>query len=90
MLVSMHQCAFWGKLTFAAADPTAANFVSDAPQLAQLPSFQSKKLFYCNTQATDYFGDAIMEPDVILKDLIEIFHPGTDTLHAPVYFKMVD
>ncbi len=90
MLVSMHQCAFWGKLTFAAADPTAANFVSDAPQLAQLPSFQSKKLFYCNTHATDYFGDAIMQPDVILKDLIEIFHPGTDSLHAPVYFKMVD
>jgi iron complex transport system substrate-binding protein len=90
MFVTMHGCEFWGKLTFLPSDPTASNFVSDAPQLAQLPSYKAKKLFFCNTQATDYFGDAIMQPDLILKDLIQIFHPSVDSAHKPVYFKLVE
>jgi iron complex transport system substrate-binding protein len=87
MFVAMHACEYWGKLSFAQEDPTDANFISDAPQLSLLPSYQTKKLFYCNTQGTDYFGDAVMQPHVILKDLIEIFHPGTDSMHVPRYFK---
>jgi len=90
MFVSMHSCDYWGKLSFTEDDPTANNFCSDAPQMKELPSYQTKKLFFCNTQTTDYFGDAIMQPQVILKDLIKIFHPEVDSLHVPVYFRSVE
>jgi iron complex transport system substrate-binding protein len=86
MFVAMHQCQYWGKLAFTPDNPTLENFAADAPQLSQLPSYQAKHLFYCNTQTTDYFGDAVMQPDIILKDLIHIFHPELDTAYQPVYF----
>lgn len=84
---SMEECQFWGKLTFTAQDPTRSSFAADVPQLAQLSSYHQKKLFFCNTQQTDYFGDAVMQPDVILKDLIHLFHPECEPFHVPVYFK---
>jgi iron complex transport system substrate-binding protein len=87
LFAAMEESEFWGKLAFTAEDPTRATFAGDVPQLAELDSYQRKKLFFCNTQRTDYFGDAVMQPDVILRDLIHIFHPELQIAHPPVYFQ---
>ena len=40
----------------------------------------------CNATFSDYFGDAVMEPHIILADLISIFHPDYVPNHTPKYF----
>ncbi len=46
--------------------------------------------FFGNTVTSDLFGQALLEPDVVLKDLSRIFHPEMgDTLPAR-YFRKVD
>lgn len=87
LFAAMEECHYWGKLTFTSENPTRANFAGDVPQLAELPSYRGKKLFFCNTHNTDYFGDAVMQPDVILEDLIHIFHPELEPEHKSVYFQ---
>jgi iron complex transport system substrate-binding protein len=87
MFASMDECTFWGKLAFTPNDPTREDFAGDVPQITQLKSFAEKQLFFCNTQRTDYFGDAIMEPEIILSDLIKIFHPELLPQHQAKYFQ---
>ena len=54
-----------------------------------LRSFQTGQIFYCNTHNSDYFGAAVMEPQVILKDLAAIFYPELYANHQPVYFRSI-
>lgn len=61
---------------------------AEEPVLAGMP-FYPDGLFACNTHASDYFGRAIVEPDVILADLSCILHPERCLDHVPVYFKPV-
>jgi hypothetical protein len=51
---------------------------------------QAKKtnthFFYVNSKQSDYFGQANLEPDILLKDLGNIFYPGLFSNHQFVYF----
>jgi hypothetical protein len=38
---------------------------------------------------SDLFGQAVLEPDVVLMDLRGIFHPELAEGRSPVYFKPV-
>lgn len=42
--------------------------------------------FHANSARTDVFGQAVLEPDVVLRDLHALFHPQADTTHRPRYF----
>lgn len=43
--------------------------------------------FVGNSATSDLFGQALLEPDVVLRDLRCIFHPGTCTGRTGTYFK---
>lgn len=43
--------------------------------------------FFGNSATSDLFGQALLEPDVVLRDLRCIFHPGTFTGKTGAYFK---
>jgi iron complex transport system substrate-binding protein len=45
--------------------------------------------FHGNSRTCDLFGRALLEPDVVLKDLIHLLHPERLPLHQPVYFRRV-
>lgn len=42
--------------------------------------------FHANSARTDVFGQAVLEPDVVLRDLRAIFHPQAHSGHIPRYF----
>ncbi len=86
LLFSVYNTDFWGKIMMAESEVTSQNFVGKDERLTHLKSYSDGNLFYCNTQQCDYHGDAVMEPDVMLKDLIKIFHHGLLPEHQSVYF----
>lgn len=80
---------FWGKIIYTPGDLKRSDLRADDARYAELPAFQKNQVFYCNAADTDYFGDAIVEPDAVLADLIAILHPERRPRHRFRYFKPV-
>lgn len=67
---------FFGKVVSENDSITLEKILDGDQRLHKLKSVRNKDIFYCNAKKSDYFGDAIMEPELILQDLILIFHPS--------------
>ncbi|MBI9038409.1 MAG: ABC transporter substrate-binding protein [Bacteroidales bacterium] len=50
-------------------------------------AFKDTNIIFCNTFKNSYFEDGIMEPDIVLADLIKATHPELLTDYKPKYFK---
>ncbi|MDR1755497.1 MAG: ABC transporter substrate-binding protein [Culturomica sp.] len=62
---------------------------SDA-RYADFRAFKEKKLVYCNLKQKPFYENTPVEPEVVLADLIRIFHPGLLSEHTPVYYDLLD
>lgn len=68
--------------------PSATDLAQGDPRLTRLAAL-SERGFYGNSTRADLFGRALLEPDVLLADLVRIFHPDVGDGHAPQYFHPV-
>lgn len=78
---------WWGRITFGSGAPDALELAAGDERLLQTKAFRNGQLFYCNAATTDYFGDAIAQPEVQLRELGSIFSGGGDS--GAVYWKRV-
>lgn len=58
--------------------------------IESLTSNGSPILFRCDAADRDYYGKAILEPEVLLQDLVRIFHEGEKHDNDLQYFEMCD
>lgn len=78
----------WGKVVYA----PDGWYQEDAKAALSWLNVEDKLLFHCNTAEVDYFGQAVLEPDVMLADLVALLHDHTakdgrsETLNRPRYF----
>ena len=84
-----YEVDWWGKVIYEEGDLTLERIRADDERFAELQAFREKQVFYCNAAETDYFGDGVVEPHVILRDLIEIFYPECQEDYENVYFKSI-
>lgn len=79
-------------------NPGTANTVSELtaayPRLAKVQCVMSKNVFNNNRRATaaggnDFFESGMLNPHVVLADLIKIFHPELLPEHRLVYYKQL-
>lgn len=61
---------------------------SDA-RYADFKAFKDKKVIYCNLREKPFYENTPVEPEVVLADLIKIFHPGLLPEHTPVYYELL-
>lgn len=61
---------------------------SDA-RYADFKAFKDKKLIYCNLREKPFYENTPVEPEVVLADLIKIFHPSLLPEHTPVYYELL-
>ena len=52
-------------------------------------AFKDKKVIYCNFRETPFYENTPVEPEVVLADLIHIFHPNVLPDHQPVYYQLL-
>jgi len=80
---------YWGEVLYEQGKPEIKRILQAEPRLANFKAFQKggTGVFYCNAYETDYFGDGVLRPDVILADLFAIFHPELSIDYQPTYFK---
>lgn len=56
------------------------------PRYADFRAFQEKGIIYCNMKNTPFYESMPTEPEVVLADLLHIFHPELLPQHTPVYY----
>ena len=61
------------------------------PRNELLRAFRQRKVIYCNMRQTPYYEISPVEPDVLLKDFVAIFHPQlVDTAYQPKYYRLLE
>ena len=52
--------------------------------------FKDKKVIYCNMKQTPYYEKSPVMPDVLLSDLVAIFHPELMPAdYEPTFYRML-
>lgn len=59
------------------------------PRYVDFRAFKEKGVIYCNIKEKPFYESMPTEPDVILADLIHIFHPDLLPDHTPVYYSLL-
>ena len=60
------------------------------PRNELFKAFREKKVIYCNMKQTAYYESTPVEPDVVLKDLLAIFHPDlVEKDYHPKYYQLL-
>ena len=54
---------------------------------ADFQAFKKKQVIYCNMSEKPFYESMPMEPEVVLADLIAIFHPQLLPDHTPRYYE---
>jgi len=75
VLISSHQ----GKYT-------NETLLKDNPKYRLMKPFTDNHVIHCNTANVNYFEDALLEPDIIIKDLVHLFHTELLPDHKLKYF----
>src|SRR5690606_93742 len=70
------EARYWGRILDQPAPVTAADIAGHDGRIMALPVFRERGGFYASSAESDLFGQAGLEPDVVLRDLIDIFHPA--------------
>ncbi len=60
------------------------------PRNALFKAFKEKKVIYCNMKQQPYYETTPVEPDVLLKDFVVIFHPElVEADYHPKYYQLL-
>ena len=60
------------------------------PRNELFKAFREKKVIYCNMKQTPYYEISPVEPDVLLKDFVAIFHPElVEADYQPKYYQLL-
>ncbi len=67
---------YWGMIAQITDSATEEDFTQDDARLKAFRSVQRQHLFMGNTREEDLFGQALLEPDIVLGSLRSAMHPG--------------
>lgn len=59
------------------------------PRYADFRAFREKGVIYCNMREKPFYESMPTEPEVVLADLLHIFHPDLLPDHTPVYYDLL-
>ena len=59
------------------------------PRYADFRAFKEKGVIYCNMREKPFYESMPTEPEVVLGDLLHIFHPNLLPDHTPVYYDLL-
>ena len=57
---------------------------------ADFKAFKDKRVIYCNMREKPFYESMPAEPEVVLADMIRVFHPGVLPDHEPVYYDLLN
>lgn len=66
-----------------------SELASESPLYKDFEAFKNKKILVCNLFYKPYYEDGVVEPDIILSDLVYYAHPNILSNYKPKYFELL-
>ena len=66
---------------------TYASLVQDFPSYAAFRPWKERRIFGCNTYEIPFYEEVPFHPDRLLRDMVEVLHPGLLPGHALRYYR---
>lgn len=79
---------YWIIIAGRDADFSLNDLIEESPVYSEFKSVKSKQVIFCNTNTTEYFTTGVIEPHILLKDLL--YARGEVSNHQPVYFRLLE
>ncbi len=57
------------------------------PRYSDFDAFKNRNIIYSNTANSMYYEEGLIRPDVILSDMVKLFHPELLKDYSPVFYK---
>lgn len=77
---------YWRIVNSYPGEYSYASLKEQDPRYADFRAFREKGVIYCNMRETPFYESMPTEPEVVLADLLHIFHPDLLPEHTPVYY----
>ena len=81
------EAEYWIIIATRQGDYTLEDLINEEPVYAEFKSVKEGKVIFCNTATTDYFSMGVLEPHIMLKDLL--YAAGHLSDHTPKYFHIL-
>ena len=82
---------YWRILNSFPGDFSYEALKASEPRNELFKAFKEKKVIYCNMKKQAYYEISPVEPDVLLKDLVAIFHPElVEPDYKPKYYRLLE
>ena len=82
-----HDADIWIIKYHQPADKTYRELLSDYEPYRGFKAFRERNIYGCNTAKTLYYELTPFRPDLLLRDIISIVHPGLLDDYTPMFFK---
>jgi len=80
---------FWRFLVYSTDDFTLESLKNEDLRYQDFKAFKDKKVIVCNTLKKPYYQKGLLEPQIILADLIKIFHPELLPDYQNNYYELI-
>ena len=81
---------YWRILNSFPGEFTYEALKASEPRNELFKAFKEKKVIYCNMKQQAYYEISPVQPDVLLKDFVAIFHPElVEPDYQPTYYKLL-
>ena len=81
---------YWRILNSYPGDFSYDALKASEPRNELFKAFKEKKVVYCNMKQTPYYELAPVQPDVLLKDLVAVFHPElVEADYQPKFYQLL-
>jgi iron complex transport system substrate-binding protein len=77
---------YWVVLEYAPDGYSYTKLKLENERYQNFKAFKQRNIIFCNTDLSAYYEKGIIEPDVILRDFIALFHPELLPGYQPTYF----
>lgn len=81
-----HNADFWRIVNSFDGDYSYKNLEAADSRYRDFRAYKNRNVIYCNLRNVPFYENTPMEPEVILADLIKIFHPELLPDHKSVYY----
>ena len=79
----------WVLVASGAPLPTLSSLAAEYHGYKGIKAFRTGEVYVCDASSTAYFEEVPFRPDYLLRDLIQLLHPGTD-LGGFRYYRQIE
>lgn len=82
-----HDADYWRILNNFEGEYSYENLIASDARYLDFDALKKRNVIYCNLRTTPFYENTPMEPEIVLADLIKIFHPQLLEAHQPKYYQ---